>query len=76
MSISLGDAVAVGGLLLVFVLVWAAVFSSDSNRREAAQRVLAMLWRHKHIPTASSRPLEQRAVSPARRRTRHRGGRA
>lgn len=52
MTISIGEAAAIGSATLLGLVIWAAVFARDSDRREAAQRVLAMVWRRNHIPTA------------------------
>ncbi|MEV0344000.1 hypothetical protein AB0H49_33825 [Nocardia sp. NPDC050713] len=56
-TLTFADAAAVIGVLLLCLVIWAAVFASDPDRREAAQRVLAMFSRHKHIPTVQAQPI-------------------
>lgn len=62
--------ITVVGLLLICSVVWAAIFAADPARREAAQRVLAMLSRHKHIPTVppALSGTQAQATSEAKRR--------
>ncbi|MBH0780379.1 hypothetical protein [Nocardia bovistercoris] len=56
-TFTLADVAVVAGVVLPCVLVWAAVFARDPNKREAAQRVLAMLWRRPSIPSAQTPPV-------------------
>lgn len=73
-TLSLGEAAAIGTAALLSLVIWAAVFARDSDRREAAQRVLAMVWRRNHIPTVQ--PARTDVVRGERRLplpSRHRG---
>ncbi|WP_429422618.1 hypothetical protein [Nocardia sp. GAS34] len=51
MTISLNQIIGVAAFALIVLVVWAAIYSSDPDRREAAQRVLAIIRRRNNIPT-------------------------
>lgn len=65
---SAGETVALAVLPLIYMLFWTAVRSSDPAKREAAMRLLAMLWRHKDTSIVQTPPT--RAATVARRKRR------
>jgi uncharacterized membrane protein len=69
---STGQTIALAVLPLVYMLFWTAVRSPDPAKREAALRLLAMLWRHKGVTHAEARQTDTAAAVTQRKRRRRR----
>lgn len=64
------DAVMAISVILLCTVIWAAIFASDPDRREAAQRVLAIVTRRQHIPSVRAQSGSPANTSQDKRRSR------
>ncbi|MFD3427681.1 hypothetical protein [Nocardia fluminea] len=70
LTLNFSDAVMVISVMLLCTVIWAAIFATDPDRREAAQRVLAIVARRQHIPGVRTQPEISADASRNKRRSR------